>query len=144
MGSWLRNGLKSHQDTSEWKWDLNPRQLQEKHQYFSTKLVHPSFMKIWKSFLCYTIINYLSHLEEEYWGFPGSSEGEESACNIGDLGSIPGSGRSPEEGNGNSSSLAWEIPWTEEPGGLQSLGSQRVGHNLVTNTTPIAKLNSKC
>ena len=27
--------------------------------------------------------------------------------------------------------LAWEIPWTEEPGGLQSMGSQRVGHNLV-------------
>ena len=32
----------------------------------------------------------------------------------------------------HSSILAWEIPWTEEPGGLQSLGSQRVGHNLVT------------
>ena len=31
-----------------------------------------------------------------------------------------------------SSTLAWEIPWTEEPGGLQSLGSQRVGHDLVT------------
>ena len=28
--------------------------------------------------------------------------------------------------------LAWEIPWTEEPGGLQSMGSQRVGHNLAT------------
>ena len=28
--------------------------------------------------------------------------------------------------------LAWEIPWTEEPGGLQSMGSQRVGHNLVS------------
>ena len=28
--------------------------------------------------------------------------------------------------------LAWEIPWTEEPGGLQSMGSQRVGHDLVT------------
>ena len=32
-------------------------------------------------------------------GFPGSSGGEESACNVGDLGSIPGSGRSPGEGN---------------------------------------------
>ena len=31
-----------------------------------------------------------------------------------------------------SSILAWEIPWTEEPGGLQSMGSQRVGHNLAT------------
>ena len=34
----------------------------------------------------------------------------------------------------HSSILAWRIPWTEEPGGLQSMGLQRVGHNLVTNT----------
>ena len=34
----------------------------------------------------------------------------------------------------HSSIPAWEIPWTEEPGGLQFMGSQRVGHNLVTNT----------
>ena len=32
----------------------------------------------------------------------------------------------------HSSTLAWKIPWTEEPGGLQSMGSRRVGHNLVT------------
>ena len=32
----------------------------------------------------------------------------------------------------HSSTLAWKIPWTEEPGRLQSIGSQRVGHNLVT------------
>ena len=35
------------------------------------------------------------------WGFPSSSDGKASACNAGDLGSIPGSGRSPGEGNGN-------------------------------------------
>ena len=34
----------------------------------------------------------------------------------------------------HSSILAWRIPWTEEPGGLQSMGSQRAGHNWVTNT----------
>ena len=34
----------------------------------------------------------------------------------------------------HSSLLAWEIPWTEKPGGLQSKGSQRVGHDWVTNT----------
>ena len=34
------------------------------------------------------------------WDFPGGSDGEESACNAGDVGSIPGSGRSPGEGNG--------------------------------------------
>ena len=32
----------------------------------------------------------------------------------------------------HSSILAWEIPWTEKPGGLQSMGLQRVGHDLVT------------
>ena len=36
-----------------------------------------------------------------YMGFPGGSEGKASACNAGDLGLIPGSGRSPGEGNGN-------------------------------------------
>ena len=47
--------------------------------------------------------------------------------------SIPGSGRSPGGGNGNPPQcFAWEIPWTEEPGGLQSLGSQRVRHDLAT------------
>ena len=43
------------------------------------------------------------------WGFPGISDGKESACNAGDLGSIPGSGRSPGEGNGNPLQvLAWK------------------------------------
>ena len=36
----------------------------------------------------------------------------------------------------HSSTLAWEIPWTEEPGRLQSIGSQRVGHDLVTKPLP--------
>ena len=37
----------------------------------------------------------------------------------------------------HSSILAWEIPWTEEPGGLQTMESQRVGHNLVTKQQQI-------
>ena len=46
------------------------------------------------------------------------------------VGSIPGSGRSPEESMATHSSiLAWKIPWMEEPGGLQSIGSQRVKYN---------------
>ena len=53
---------------------------------------------------------------------PGGSDGKESACNAGGLGSIPGLGRSPGEGHG--SILAWRTPWTEEPGKLQSMGSQ--------------------
>ena len=52
-------------------------------------------------------------------GFPGGSEGKETACNAGDPGLILGSGRSPGEGNATLSSIfAWRIPWTEEPGGL--------------------------
>ena len=72
--------------------------------------------------------------------------GEESACQTGDTGLIPGSGRSPGEGNSNplqycsekamaphSSTLAWKIPWTEEPGRLQSMGSLRVRHDWTTS-----------
>ena len=41
----------------------------------------------------------------------------------------------PEKGMATQSSiLAWRIPWTEEPGGLQSMGLQRVGHDWATNT----------
>ena len=64
----------------------------------------------------------------------GHGVGEESACNAGvtgDGGSLPGSGRSPG-GEGittNYSILAWRIPWTEEPGGPQSIGSQRIRHD---------------
>ena len=52
--------------------------------------------------------------------------GKESACQAGDVGSIPGSGRSSGEGNDNLLQyLAWEILWTEEAAGLQSMGSQK-------------------
>ena len=54
-------------------------------------------------------------------------------ASAGDIGSIPGLGRSPGEGNGNPLQYScWEIPWTEEPGRLQFMGSQRVRHDLAT------------
>jgi len=60
-------------------------------------------------------------------------EMQETTCSAGDPGSVPGSGRSPGGGNGNNYNiLAWEIPWTEESGELQSMGSQRVRHDLAT------------
>ena len=63
-------------------------------------------------------------------GFLGGSDGKASACNVGDPGSIPGLGRSlKKEMATHSSTLAWKIPWTEEPGRLQPMGSQRVRHN---------------
>ena len=67
-------------------------------------------------------------------GFPGGSVVKASACNAGDQGSIPGSGRSLEkEMATHSSILAWRIPWTEEPNRLQSTGSQRVRHDWATS-----------
>ena len=60
------------------------------------------------------------------WGFPCGSDGKESACNAGDLGSISGLGRPLGVGNSKyskySSILAWGIPWREQSGGLQSMG----------------------
>ena len=62
-------------------------------------------------------------------GFPGGSDGKASACNVGDLGLIPELGKSLEkEMAAHSTILAWKIPWMEEPGRLQSMGLQRVGH----------------
>ena len=49
-------------------------------------------------------------------GFPGGSVLKNPPANAGDVGLIPGSGRSPGEGNGNPF-FAWEMPWTEEPAG---------------------------
>ena len=63
-------------------------------------------------------------------GLPLWLSSKESTCDAGDSGSIPGSGRSPGRGHSNHSRiLAWRIPWTEEPGRLQSIGLQRVGHS---------------
>ena len=70
-------------------------------------------------------------------GFPGGSDSRESACNAGDLGSIPASGGSPGEGNATHSSiLAWRIPWTKEPGRFPVHGVTRVGHDLATKPPP--------
>ena len=52
-----------------------------------------------------------------------------STCTVGDLGSIPGLGRCPGGGQRTPVFLPGESPWTEEPGGLQSKGSQRVRYN---------------
>ena len=61
---------------------------------------------------------------------PGGSDSKASVYNEGDPGSIPGSGDPLEEEMAiHSSTIAWKIPWTEEPGRLQSMGSQRVGHD---------------
>ena len=59
--------------------------------------------------------------------FSGGSDDKESSCNAKDPGSIPGSGRYPEKGMATHSNiLAWRIPWTEEPRGLQSMRSKEL------------------
>ena len=74
----------------------------------------------------------LSHFFKEHhtvFRFPGGSAGKESACNAGDLGSTPGKipwGRAWQH---TPVFLPGESPWTEGPGGLQSMGSHRVGHD---------------
>ena len=62
------------------------------------------------------------------YGFPGDSDGKETVCNAGDAGLIPGSGEDPLEKGmvTHSSILAWELPWTKEPGRLQSTGLQKL------------------
>ena len=77
-------------------------------------------------------------------GFPSGSDSKETACNAGDLGSVPELGSFPREGIGYSFHYSCQEPflathsiilaWTEEPGRLQPMGSQRVRHDSTTNT----------
>ena len=64
-------------------------------------------------------------------GFPGGSDGKESACNAGNLDSIPGLGMIPWKRAWQPTSvfLPGESPWIEEPGGLQSMGLQIIEHD---------------
>ena len=79
-------------------------------------------------------VNFFFKEKKVIKGFPGSSDGKESAYHAGDVGLIPGSGSSPGEGNGRHSSiLAWKIPWTEETGGLE-----RVGQGLARSWTRLS------
>ena len=74
-------------------------------------------------------------------GSPGNSTVQKPPANAGDTGSILGSGRSPGVGNGNALQYSClKIPWTEEPGGPQSMESQRVRH---TRARQMADLNQR-
>ena len=74
--------------------------------------------------------NYL--LTEGVRGFPGGVVVKNSLADAGstrNVGSVPELGRSPGGGNGNPRIIAWRIPWAKEPGGLQSIGLQKVRHD---------------
>ena len=73
-----------------------------------------------------------------FLGFPRGSAGKESACNAGDLGSIPGLGRSPGEGKGYPLQYSCqENPWTEKP------GRQRIRHNCATQIQALLLCNAR-
>ena len=64
------------------------------------------------------------------WGFSHGLDGEKSACNAGNPGLIPGQEDPLGKGMATHSSiLAWRIPLSEEPGGLQSMGLKRIRHD---------------
>ena len=106
-------------------------------QTFVWKLFIFFVFDLWLSLLCSKIIsgvisslcNLLTFgLWKNIWliGLPWWVSGKESTCQIGDIGLIPGLGRSPEKEVATLSSiLAWKIPWIEQPGRLQSMGSQK-------------------
>ena len=78
-----------------------------------------------------------THIHTFFFGLPWWLSSKESACKAGDMRSIPESGRCLEKAMATHSSiLAWDILWTEEPCRLQSMGSQRVGHDLATKPPP--------
>ena len=85
-------------------------------------------------------------------GFPGGSVIKKppfNAGDTGDMGSIPGTGRSPGEGNGNHPNfIAWKIPWTEEPGGLYPWGHKELdmtehAHIEFLKVNPFNYISSK-
>ena len=84
-------------------------------------------------------------------GFPGGSDGKESALNVGDLGSIPRLGRFPWRRGWQPTSvlLPGESLWTEEPGGLQSTRGFKESdmteqHSIAQTTREVPKLYFKC
>ena len=90
-----------------------------------------SMYKILYSMYIYIILHIYIHRVFIYIG----TKGKESACSAGYLGSIPGLGRYPGEGNGNPlCTLAWRISWSEEHGRLKSMGSQTVEYDRAANT----------
>ena len=91
---------------------------------------------LWFTCLIYSRVHLL--------GFPGGSDSKESACNVGDLGLVPGLGRFPGGGPGNHplQHLARRIPMDKGTWRLQSVGSQSVGHDWATKHSTVCMCES--
>ena len=103
------------------------------------KVLTPSISEsdlTWKQGHCRPISKLTSKMRQLGWaliqyGLPGGSVVKNLPAKVGDKGLIPGWGSSLKKGMATHSSiLAWEIPWTEEPGGLQSDTTQRLYNNI--------------
>ena len=98
------------------------------------------FSTLWFVHLFISVCMYILHPFSmcNIWlnvGSPGSSDGKKSTCSAGDLCSVPGLGRSSGGGHGNPLQCSClENPMAEEPGGLQSMGSQRAGDTWALST----------
>ena len=98
-----------------------------KWKFFVIDLFHILYMYYVYVYVCVCVCIHM--YVYMYMGFPGSSDGKDSACNVGNLGQPLCWVDTLQEGMAvHSSILAWRIPWTEEPGGRQVVGSQRVRH----------------
>jgi len=92
------------------------------------KKISINLLTIWNIYIhTHTHTHTHTHI---YMGFPGGSVSKESACDEGDLGSIPGSGRSPGEGKG----YPFQYPGLEHSMDCRVCGSQRVRHDWTTIT----------
>ena len=113
---------------------MNLKQVLQKHASAKT-LPHSTLKNENKnSTLIWVIFSHLFSLSE---GFPSGSDGKEFACKN----RVPSLSREDPLEKGmatHPSILAWRIPWTEEPGRLQSMGSERVEHNWATNKKSFA------
>ena len=138
-------------DEKRWNWALRVVEMAGKCQrpWLAFVLVQVPIIFIWivrkEFFLGFPAFQFTAFPHLLDWplkfqlccplAFPHGSDGNESACKAGDLGLIPGWRRSPGEGNGYPLQyFCLEIPWTEEPGRLQSMGSRRVRQDWATNT----------
>ena len=122
----LEEGIATHSIILAWRtpWAEEPGGLQYTESDMTEQLI-----------LCRDILCIHTHIKNPstFTGFPGGSEVKNPPANAGGMHSIPGSGRSLEEKMATHSRiLAWEILWTEEPGGLQSMGLQIVRHDSAT------------
>ena len=104
-------------------------------------------LSVWQLVLLLTIWQTIGPYLQNVWGVPGGAGGKEPACQCRTQETqLPSLGRDDplQEGTTTHSSiLAWRTPWTEEPGALQSVGSERVGHDR-SNLARTHTCSSKC